>query len=222
MKTQILFLISLFAYICSIQAQEILPDDTKQKISQSYSWMVGIMTMDKSSKLGFTTGLVANYRFNSKIGLETGLQYMRMQYSHVKDKQRLLYFGPDTTYAVPSPADLKLTRTWTAHYLELPILFTYQPHRKVQLHAGIKTSYLIGESYRKYYNYEVDSDLTTPSEINEEFYGANIWNISILTGIRYYPIKRLSFNINYQRTFDECYDDTIIQAAILYQFLPDK
>ncbi len=223
MKIQILLSILLFSLTCSIQAQKILNDDAKsQKFSQTYSWMIGTMSTDKYSKLGFTTGLAANYRFNTKIGLETGLQYARVKESYIK-KDNLYLFSrePDTIYIVAAPEDFYLIQTWTLDYLKMPLLFTFQALQNVQFKVGGELNYVLGWSYDFSHSYEIDSGLPTWYELMYDGGWGSFFDGNVVASISYFPISNLGIDVLYRKGYRNSIN-TGIQLSLRYQIIPFK
>ncbi len=220
MKIEIILLAACLSFM-SVHAQQNGEMSKSQKRSQTYSLTVGVASMDKFNHLGLTSGLIANYRFNEKIGLETGLNYIRRKSISIKDNNYLFYMGLDTSYFAPAPDGFELIHTWRIDYFKTPILFTYRPHPKIQLAAGGEFAYTSGWSYEFSYNMEIDPELSTFYEARYDGHWSSIWHTSVLAGIVYFPLPRLGIDLLYRKSFQDT-GNTGLQFSLRYQIIPFK
>lgn len=90
-------------------------------------------TVESRSNSGFTVGSNLLVSLNKKINLETGLHYSRKGHKlkgnfEVKTAN---YKKPNSNFEM------------NAHYIDVPVLFNYEPVTGLQLYGGTQLSYLI-------------------------------------------------------------------------------
>ncbi len=201
-----------------------LPFPKKAKFSQSYSYMLGAMTNRFNDFGGLTTGLLANYNFNSKWGIETGFNYSWT-------KNRITY-EPTAPFAAelnspPFTSMEMITRTEnTFHYFHIPLLATFQPHLKWQIGAGLQGAYLWNRGKlmsRDLMQEDVQVNSPTVVYSNNDL---KKWDAQILVGLRYYPNNRLGIGLQSRQGLIDITTDNKkhlnqgLQMSVSYRFRP--
>ncbi len=210
------------------------------KFSQTYSWMLGTMNSNQASDFGgLTTGLVANYRFNSKIGIETGLNYAWSKKPitfYIVSDSTAINTGSNSdnieTVSDPNIAQseeldiINQFETNSFHYFRMPIRFTYKPHRKIQLHSGVEFAYLWKTGALINSFAQNDATLFTGTSSMRSSSSFQKFDANLQAGIRYYPIPKLGLGLHYRQGFTDITADkgghfnSGFQLSALYQFAP--
>ena len=177
-------------------------------------------------KIGLTGGGFVHFPIGKKLGLRTGLGYALLQkelpYSFVGNQDALLSPEfldvsvatppPFSTVAVQSSSDFILEKF---HQLDVPILLTYSPVKKMQIQLGANVSYLVKEKTRlinnsininqsvndDYSNYGIELDALDLNSISQNQYSdENYWgklNVSGVAGLAWKPTRRINFELQY-------------------------
>ncbi len=181
-------------------------------------------------KPGIMTGASIHFPIGKKLGLRTGLGYSQLQ------KDQPYYFSgnqdaalssefletaiatppPFSTVAVQSNSDFILEKF---HQLDLPVLLTYSPIKKMEFQLGANASYLIKDQTRlinnnlnldesannDYSTYGIELDAIDLNSISQKQYAdENYWtklNVSAVAGLVWKPTRKISLGLQYHHGF---------------------
>ncbi len=228
-----------------------VPKSTKRKTE--YGIYAGIVTdFANFNKPGLMTGTSVHFPLGKKFGLRTGLGYAQLQ------KELPFYFvgnqsaalseeylevtvsaPPFSKVAVQSNTDFVLEKF---HQLDLPVLLTYSPIKKMQFQLGVNASFLIKDQIKlirsdlfinnavndDYSNFGVELDALDLSSISQNQYAEeNYWtklNISAVAGLAWKPTRRINLELQYHHGFfpilksNQKYESNLFQGAIVNGF----
>lgn len=176
-------------------------------------------------KSGLTTGLSVHFPIGKKLGLKTGLGYSQLPkelpFYFVGNQDANLsseFFDinttalPFSTVAVRSSSDFILEKF---HQLDLPILLTYSPVKKMEFQLGANATYLIKDQTRlinnnlsinesanvDYSNYGIELAALDLNSISQNQYtDENYWtklNVSAVAGLAWKPTRRITLELQY-------------------------
>lgn len=180
-------------------------------------------------KPGLMTGASIHFPIGKKLGLRTGLGYSQLQ------KEQPYYFTgnqdaalsneflsaalsvpPFSTVAVQSNSNFILEKF---HQLDLPVLLTYSPIKKIEFQLGANASYLIKDQTRlinnnlninesvndDYSTYGIELDALDLNSISQKQYAdENYWtklNVSAVAGLVWKPTNRINLGLQYHYGF---------------------
>ena len=204
------------------------PEPLKRKTEFGiYAGVVGDFSNIK--KPGLMTGAFVRFPIGKKLGLKTGLGYSQLQ------KELPFYFignqdaalsneflstalaqPPFSTVAVQSNSDFVLEKF---HQLDIPVLLTYSPTKKIEIQLGANATYLIKDQTRLidnnlYINESVNNDYTIygieldaldlNSISQSQYADENYWtklNVSAVAGLAWKPTRRISLELQYHHGF---------------------
>jgi hypothetical protein len=205
------------------------PNPTKRKTE--FGVFAGVVAdFANVKKVGLTGGGFVHFPIGNKLGLRTGLGYALLQkelpYSFVGNQDALLSpefllnistaTPPFSTVAVQSNSDFILEKF---HQLDVPILLTYSPVKKMQIQLGANVSYLVKAKTRlinnsininqavndDYSNYGIELDALDLSSISQNQYSdENYWtklNVSGVAGLAWKPTRRINLELQYHHGF---------------------
>ncbi|MFK7772375.1 MAG: outer membrane beta-barrel protein [Saprospiraceae bacterium] len=181
------------------------------------------------NKVGFTSGGTVHFPIGKKLGLRTGLGYSQLQkelpYSFIGNQDALLSpefidvttaLPPFSSVAVQSNSDFVLEKF---HQVDLPVLFTYSPIKKIQFQLGASASYLVKEKISlinnsikidesvndNYSIYGIELDVLDLNSISQNQYSEeNYWgklNLSGVAGFAWKPTRRFNLELQYHHGF---------------------
>lgn len=189
----------------------------------------GVSDFSQIKKLGVSGGLTVDFPLFKKFGIRTGLGYTQLRkeqpYVFIGNQEANLssdFFDvataapPFETVAVQSRAYFVLENL---HQLDLPVLFTYVPGKKIQFQLGGNLSYLLKAQTRLttsnlFINNTVNDDyavfgvelsdldnntITQNQYLEEEYW--NQLNISAVAGVEWRPFKKWAFGLQYHHGF---------------------
>ena len=187
-----------------------------------------LLDVENSQRLGGITTASIHFPLSKKMGIRTGLGYSLINkdlFYQYTDQQTAEYYDPITVVSNPPSAavgniDVNTTTIFNLnrfHYLEIPLLFTYEAHKKWQFLLGANASYLIKdqltsvESGFGFLN-EADAlslgiDLASVSAESldlEQFQKQdywNKWNMSAVFGMAFKITPRWNIELQYHRSF---------------------
>lgn len=200
---------------------------------KEFGIFAGVVTdFSNVDKIGFTSGGFIHFPIRKKLGLKTGLGYSLLQkdlaYSFIGNQDALLSPEfieqttiissppPFSTVAVQTNADFILEKF---HQLDIPVLLTYSPIKKIQFQIGINASFLLKEKIRlinnsikinqsvndDYSNYGIELDALDLNSISEDQYAEeNYWNklnLSGVVGFAWKPTRRINLELQYHHGF---------------------
>ncbi|MFK8006603.1 MAG: porin family protein [Saprospiraceae bacterium] len=205
------------------------PNPTKRK--REFGVFAGVVTdFANLDKVGLTSGGFVHFPIRKKLGFRTGLGYSQLQkdlsYSFIGNQNALLSSGfidvtaasppPFSTVAVQSNTDFILEKF---HQLDLPVLLTYSPVKKMQIQLGANASFLIKEKTRlidssieidqsvndDYSNYGIELDVLDLNSISQNQYSdENYWtklNVNGVVGLAWKPTRRINLELQYHHGF---------------------
>jgi hypothetical protein len=192
-----------------------------------YAGVVGDFANIKKS--GLMTGVSVHFPMGKKMGLKTGLGYSQLQ------KELPFYFIGNQDAAlsneflnevlnVPSFSSVVVQSSSgfilkKFHQLEIPVLLTYSPIKKLEFQLGANASYLIKDQKKltnnnlsinesindDYATYGIELgalDLTSISQ--SQYADENYWtklNVSAVAGLAWKPTRRINLQLQYHHGF---------------------
>ena len=177
-------------------------------------------------KIGLTSGGYVHFPMGKKLGLRTGLGYSQLQkelpYTFIGNQDAALSSEfldasiasppPFSRVAVQANSDFILEKF---HQLDLPVLMTYSPVKKIQFQLGANFSYLIKDKIKLVnndldINYSANSDYSnygielgvldlnsiSPNQYSDENYWTKL-NVSAVAGLAWKPTKRINLGLQY-------------------------
>lgn len=213
------------------EEEVIIKDPIPSNRKKEYGAYAGIVTdFANINEVGLTTGGFVHFPIRKKFGLRTGLGYSQLQkelpYSFIGNQEAAL--SPDfintatatpppfSTVAVQSNADFILEKF---HQLDLPVLFTYSPIKKMQFQLGANASYMIKAKTRlinnylnindsandDYSNYGIELDALDLNSISQNQYSdENYWtrlSLNGVAGFAWKPTRRINIELQYHYGF---------------------
>ena len=186
----------------------------------------GLLDMENNQKIGTFASAFVHFPIGKKLGIRTGLGYslinkdLNYQFSDVQDAT---YFEPNSSSFDTTSVNSIGVRTETLfklerfHYLEIPLLLTYQIHEKWQFQLGVNGSFLIQDdlsSIESGYQFadETEADdlgieLAAVSELTvdfEQFQKQDFWkkwNMNAVFGMSFKINLRWNIELQYHRSF---------------------
>ena len=183
----------------------------------------------KIKKVGLTIGGFVHFPIKKKLGLRTGLGYSQLQkeldYLFIGNQDAALSNEflaaalsplPFSRVAVRSNSNFTLERF---HQLDLPVLFTYAPIKKLEIQLGASASFLLKDKTRlennalsiddsvndDYSNYGIEFDaLDITSISNNQYSNEDYWsklNVSGVVGLAWKPTRRINLELQYHHGF---------------------
>lgn len=203
-------------------------EPTKRKTEFGvYAGVVGDFANIK--KPGLMTGAFVHFLIGKKIGLKTGIGYSQLQKEHPfyftgnqeaalsnEFLSAALAVPPFSTVAVRSNSDFILEKF---HQLDLPVLLTYSPIKRMEFQLGANATYLIKDQTRLidnnlYINESVNNDYTIygieldaldlNSISQNQYADENYWtklNVSAVVGLAWKPTRRINLAFQYHYGF---------------------
>lgn len=207
--------------------EEIIEIKEQQKRKIEFGVFAGVVgDFANMSKQGLMTGTIIHFPFGKKLGFKIGLGYSQLS------KNQPYYFTgnqnaslssefidasiasppPFSTVAIKISGDFILEKF---HQLDLPVLLTYSPIKKLEFHLGANSSYLIKDQAMLFnnnlsinesvnndysaYGIELDDlDLNTISQ--NQYEAKSYWtklNVSAVVGLVWKPNLRINLGLQY-------------------------
>ena len=94
--------------------------------------------------LGFAPELTVRYRLSHRWSLASGVGYLRRN-ARLLSQEALLEVSND--FAIYNEANSFAPRDYRLHYLYVPLMVTYAPHRRHHIGLGITSHFLVGRGY---------------------------------------------------------------------------
>lgn len=206
------------------------PVDKSFKEKLEFGVFAGVVSdFSQITKIGGTTGFTVDFPFSNKFGLRTGLGYTQLRkeqpYVFIGNQEANLSSDfvdvstaapPFETVAVQSRAYFVLENL---HHLDLPVLFTYSPSKKIQFQLGGNLSYLLKAQTQLTTNNlsinnavnddyavfgielsDLDNNTLSQNQYQEEEYWTQL-NINAVAGVVWRPFKKWSLGLQYHHGF---------------------
>ena len=147
-----------------------------------------------SGRLGWNVGVVANYDFNSKYGIEADLIY---------SKQRAR-----TGIYVLEAEEKEYDLNESSHYLQLPLTFKYYLIDKFYAEGGFQLGYLLKKKWRcEIFDDELEDNDEETSDVTD---GSHRFEVGIVGGVGYVFNNNLFVNARYVYGLSHTYKNNIV------------
>ena len=181
----------------------------------------GLIDLANTNELGAFGGGSIHFPIGKRFGIKTGLGYsvLRKEISYQFIGTQNAAIIPDVM-ALPLPVSEILVHSRTDfvlkqfHHLDLPILLTYLPHKKIQIQLGVNASYLIKEKLEVLDNTLQVEEFASANlgigisavDLNsitlKQYADENYWNkfdLSSVIGVAWKPTSKLNIELQYHR-----------------------